>query len=437
MFAGLVRPMQQWSRAARVVAVVFSAAVGLAIAVAIGVREQWFFELSDVRYYVLIAQGDQAHVMKPFAARQLAPLVAGALARLFHWSVYSAFIVQGTLSLLFTLLVSFGLMVRRNAPRWFLAAVILLPLWADLFHHLGLPDAWYAALLAVLLLLLQKEQWMAAACMMFALMMSRESTWLTLVVFLIVAWKPLGRKGRAVAVFASLAAAMVVGHLSRNSLPNNENLPAWLYLPAKAPWNLLRNVLGVDPWSNVNRDLCAVPVWHVSVHIRSIQAIGICRFSPAQPSWILDSALGIFGLLPLLAAMLWWRHRRGQQRSVMMRFALLYGAACYVLAPVLGTDYPHLVGYAWPLFVVALPGLMEEFPLVFATQGTRSAAGLLFCALHLAVIYLKLPEQRAADIALKATMWVLGWIVLRWWMGETNPEPPRIGVAATTVTAAA
>jgi hypothetical protein len=433
----LTAPMRAWSRPTQLWVAAVCVALCAAYAIPMAFRVYPVFQIADAPYYLMIAHGDQAHVMKPFAARQLGALVAAGIARLLHAGVERGFLVEGVLSFLFTLAGVYWLMVRTAAPRWMLAAMILLPVWIDTFNHLALPDVWDAALLLLFLLLLERRWWLAAGLMMLPLMVTRESTWLVLVCLLAVAGRRMGWARIAAAVSAAVAGAMIVGRLSRHSLDNEEHLPQAVYMLAKGPWNLLHNVFGLAPWSNVNRDLCAVPMWQAQVHLGRVQALGICSYSAVPQLQVVDGALTLFGLLPLLLAMLWWKHRRFAGRSVMLRFVLLYGAASYLLAPVLGTDYRHLAGYSWPLFVVALPELFNEFaprgefePRSWSLPG--EAAGLAFCALHLVTVLLGPPSSLGEDVALKALLWVAGWAALRLWMAGWRQPSPVLAPAVVT-----
>lgn len=393
--------------------------------------------VSDAPFYVSIAQGDTAHVMQPWALRQLGALVAGALAHLLHWTIERSFLLEGVVSLLFTLGVVYWLMLRTAAPRWMLIAVAVLPSWIPLVQYLVLPDLWYAALLSVVFLLLAREQWMAAALMMFPLMLSRESTTLTLLCFLAAGWKKLRWPHWIAAVTSAAAGSLVVGRLARNSQPNVEHLPGPVYMFVKIPWNFMRNVLGIVPWSNVNMDLCKVPAWSMPFHYHDVQKVGICGFSFVQQLIAVEVILTSFGLLPLLLGFLWWKHRRFARRSFLLRFSLLYGAACLVLAPMLGAGFQHLEGYAWPLFSIALPLLFDEFspgPGSPPASGKRAAASLTFFAFHLAACALSYWMRIWLQIFGGLALWAAGLLLLRlWWAPGSAGEPLPVAPPARHV----
>lgn len=432
--------MRAWPVRARLIAGVIAVAASAALVCVIVAHMEPVFSLADTSFYMNIARGDTAHVMQPWASRQLGALVVAALARMLHWTIERSFLLEGGVSLVVTLGTVYWLMLRTAAPRWMLIAAAVLPSWIPLVQYLVLPDLWYAALLAVVFLLLSREQFMAAALMMFPLMLSRESTSLTLLCFLAACWNRLGWRQRIAAVIAAAAGSAVVGHLTADSPGNLEHLPESIYILAKIPWNFLRNVVGIMPWSNVYPFLCKVPIWSMSLHYRDVRTVGICGFSWNQQMVAFEVILTSFGLLPLLAGFLWWRHRRlrlpgSSGGSVLLRFSLLYGAACLVLAPVLGAGFQHLEGYAWPLFLVALPILFDEFepgqpgrPL----NRRQAAASVAFLALHLAACaasyWLSMVPRITAGIAL----WIAGFVALRVWWGAADAESNHADVIAMT-----
>jgi hypothetical protein len=413
----LATPMSAWRERTRWT-VALAATLGCAVW-AIYLTRHWenSFNLPDVAQYLRIARSDMAHVMQPFAARPMAPLLAAAVARLTHWDLETTFVRLGVVYLAVTLSITFSLIVRTAAPRWMLAAIFFLPFWPVLFQELAYPDLLYAALIAVLLWLLLREDMMSAALLMFPLMFTRESTWLTLACLLVATW-PIARwKHRLTAVCAAIAGAALVHRLTTTAAGNTEHLPQAAYVLAKLPWNFARNVLGIMPWSNVQPELCPVPRWQTALHFGPVTAVGICGFDHTGQIVMLQETLSVFGLLPLLVAFFWWRKREFAGRSVLLRFILLYGGSCFMLAPALGTSFVHLMGYAWPLFAVAPALLLDELRKEAAALPRATAAGAGFAIAHLAVcasfFWLHIQALIVADLVL----WVAGFLLLRQWMG--------------------
>ncbi len=461
----LVAPLRAWSLRTRLLAGALTVAASALLTFAIVAHLEPIFAVSDAAFYISIAQGNTAQVMHPWALRQLGALVVRAIAHLLHWTVQRSFLLEGVLSLLFTLGAVYWLMLRTAAPRWMLIAVAVLPSWVPLVQYLALPDLWYAALLSGVFLLLAGEQWMAAALMIFPLMLSRESTSLTLLCLLAAGWKTLRWRHKIVALVSAAAGSAVVSRLAAHGQTNIEQLPGPVYMAVKVPWNFLRNVLGIVPWSNVNMDLCTVPVWSMPLHFGPVQRVGVCGFSWQQELVALAVFLTSFGLLPLLLGYLWWRHAHRctspagveeslafsgrlpwkktalapsihvtstgellkQHHNLLLRFSLLYGGACLLLAPVLGAGFQHLEGYAWPLFLVALPLLCNEFTSNAAPLGTgrQAAASIAFFALHLAACALSYWMRLLPQILLALLLWIAGLLLLRQWWKPLEEEQYR------------
>lgn len=417
MVRSLTAPISYWSPRGRLAAGLIAIAICISRAIFVVAHSESVFVAGDARFYLGIAIGDYSQVMQPFASRQLGALIVAALMHGLHWTVERGFLVEGGVSLVFMLAVIYFLVLRTTAPRWMLFAIGLVPFWAFLLQNLVLPDLWYSALLAVMFLMLAGEHMLGAALMMFPLMLSRESTSLTLICFLIATWGWLRWRDRIVAVVSAVAGAVIVGHLAARAQSNLENLPQSVYMVAKVPWNFMRNVVGIVPWSNVNPQFCTVPIWTIPVHFGPVHAIGACGFSSAGWMQMTQAILTNFGLLPLLAAYLWWRRRTCTTRNVLLRFTLLYGIVSLLLAPTLGTWFVRLVGYGWPLFFVALPLMFTGFSETSPT-GSRAAAAMGFFGTHLILFYVAYRWFWMVQISLDLVLWAIGFLLLRHWFSE-------------------
>jgi hypothetical protein len=386
------------------------------VSVLVGTAFGDIFDLPDVEFYLKIAQGDTAHVLQPFALRQLGPLVCRAIAALLHVSVNAAFVTEGVVSLLVLLGIVGFLLLRAGAGTAMLLAVGGLAFWAALFNGLALPDLWFAALLGILLLLLYYQRFLVAAFMLFPLFLSRESTILVLVCLLVAGWRRMRKVDYAVAVIASLAAMRLVKILTSGGMSNREQMSPLLYMAGKVPWNFAKNILGLPPWNPLNTASCAVPQWQTSLHLGGVSAFGVCAWEPALPAWTLRLALSSFGLLPLLLIYLWLKTPRARwTTNVMLRFCILYGALSFVLAPELGSSVPRLFDYAWPGFIVAAPML--------AIRHLRLPGRIAWplVALHLAVAWSAALNTfdtmsftfEALTILALACAYIAGWMMLR------------------------
>ena len=402
-----MKPMRGWSLRTQLRTIALFAAVVFPMAAWLGLRIGRIFVQPDADHYIAMAEGTP--VMMPFASRQLGPLMVRAISRGLHVGISQAFEVQGVLSLLFFIVAIAWLAVRSGAPRWTLYAIGGLMFWGFQFNALVMPDLLYAALLCCFLLLLREGQVMAACLMMFPLTVSRESTLLTLVCFLLAGWKRLKLKEIAVAVLATCTAMALVKRLTLDALPNKEHISPMVYLVAKMPWNFLRNVMGIGMWANVYPS-CDVPTWQTPLHVGPVHAIGLCGFYPGVVEETFGLAMTTFGLLPVLVWMLRRQAlRTGGREDLMLRFTLVYGVISYLLAPLLGESFLRLYGYSWPLFLVALPLLLGASRANFRSMW----AAMAFLGLHLFLTWSLMWAFPTPMFPVGLGCWILGWWLLR------------------------
>jgi len=372
------------------------------------------FTEPDAEWYLKIAQGNAAATLQPFLSRPLGPLVARGFSLLFHSSLYSGFYLEASVSIVAVTAIVGFILVRCGAGTPVLLAVGALPFWPQLFNSLVLPDLLFAALLSIFLLLLFLEKHFAAALMLLPLYMSRESTLLVLFCLLIAGWRVMGATERLAAILAAAGGMGIVKALTPRGVANREHVGALTYLAGKIPWNFMKNVAGFPLWSNTNRN-CREPLWQIPVHTGGMNSIGICSYSPSLTLRTAILALASFGLLPLLLLFL---HKRSPgslyKGSVFLRFSLLYGMISFLLAPLLGASVPRLFGYAWPLFLLAVPILAVKR----ITIPPRTAVGLI--AIHLAVAWstalrfeTSSTEYEALLLAALVGAYSSGWVWLR------------------------
>ena len=419
--AWFMEPMLGWSLRKQLRTVLLFAAVVFPVAAWLGLRIGEIFIQPDAEHYLAMADGRP--VMMPFASRQLGPLIAHVMSWGLHLGTAQAFEVQGVLALLFFIVAIAWLLVRSGAPRWTLYLIGGLMFWGFQFNALVMPDLLYAALLCCFLLLLHQKHTMAARLMMFPLMLSRESTLLTLVCFLVAGLRRLKLREMAVALVSAGVAMAIVKRLTLDALPNSERISPMLYLVAKMPWNFLRNVLGIGMWANLYPS-CAEPKWQLALHLGPLRAIGFCGFFPGTVAKTFGLGMATFGLLPVLV----WRVRRlalrtGRHEDMMLRFAALYGALSFLLAPSLGDSVLRLFGYGWPLFLVALPLLLGASGADF----TSTWAAAAFLALHLFLAWYLLGLMPGSLFTTALAFWILGWLLLRWTFLVETPHPTGCG----------
>ena len=398
----------------------FCWALGMALAVWAGMKvsREIRFTQADASAYLAMASGRAA--MLPFAWRPLGPMLVRGLCRLTGKPVEWGFLVENAIALGVFFALTLGLLVRSGAPRWMLPAVAGIFFWAQQYSWIVFPDLTYAALLAAFLWLLSRERRLAAACVLFPLCLARESAGLAMVCLLMAGWKMLRRREVVAAVVATAAGLGVVRVLAAGALPDRERLPEVLYLAGKMPWNLAKNVFGLELWATVY-PACAVPRWQMALHLGPLRALGFCGFSAVGPTQTLGAALAVFGLLPLLLL----KVRR--RDDLLVRFCVLYGAVSFLLAPLEGNLVWRLLGYGWPLFLVAVPRMVRGgFGSSLAAWG--------FVAVHLAVawsVWWVFFVRPVTLLEVEVVGYGMGWGLLRaGWQADAVGEATAHGLCA-------
>jgi hypothetical protein len=318
------------------------------------------------------------NVIQSFASRQLGPLLVRGIAKGANTSIESAFVIEAALSILVAVATVGYLLIRSGVGWVILLPVSLIAFWANLFNGLVLPDLLYAALTAIFLVLLWKQQYAVASLLLLPMQVCREATILLLFCFLIAGCRRFRFVHAGVAFLATYTGMRIVKVLAGSAGVNQEHLSPILYMAGKIPWNFSKNLLGFPLWNNLNKP-CEIPVWQTAIHIGGLRSVGVCSFSPAIPMWTLSMALATFGLFPLLLIYIWRQNRlRFQGQSILARFCLVYGVASFLLAPMLGASVPRLFSYSWPLFLVLVP--------ILAQQYLRMKAGILFALLAIHIV---------------------------------------------------
>lgn len=366
------------------------------------------FTQSDSTHYLRLAAGLKTEM--PFASRQLGPLLVHTMTR-GGLSTHQGFVALGIASLLFLCFAVAFLLFRardRAAPEpWLIWAVMGIGFWAEQFNGLVLPDLFYAALLGGFLLLLWARRYFFAAFLLFPLALTRESTALLLICFLVAGWGVLRRGQIGTALISTGAGFVLVSRLAANAAGNREGISPGLYLLAKLPWNFLKNFLGILPWANVY-PACPVPAWHRAVHLGPLHEVGYCGLSWEWPVRLVASAAVSFGLFPLLLIVTRAGWRRAHE-TLLIRFCLVYGVVSFLLAGLVGTHVQRLFQYAWPLFLVGLP-------LLVTASGWRFRNGrwaVAFLGVHFCLSWAGVKEQGWQLLVAAAVGYGLGYWMLR------------------------
>ena len=137
------------------------------------------------------------------------------------------------------------------------------------------------------------------------------------------------------------------------------------------------NLLGMTVWSDTYARVLPhyypdPPLWQTALPawlpLGGIKAVGIYTVDGWKPVEVLVTLVSAFGILPVIlwkwlktrtkADMRGWLFEEKLPCSVAVAF--LAGAVFFMLAPFSGRSIPRLIGYAWPLFWMALPWLWRS-----------------------------------------------------------------------------
>lgn len=320
--------------------------------------------LSDADSYYRMALGQTDQVVKPFAYRFLAPWLVYTLHHALSLSIEIGFRIISLASLFVMVAGILEIIGIEWRTIGFAAAIVPLALWLNMYHDYYLPDLFHAALLVIMLSFLRRNWLIAAALLMPVLYLARESTLLVAIVLIPVLY--LQYKARIAAIFAGTTfAGMVLSkYFARHALPNIHGMNDLSYMIGKVPWNTAKTLLGIETWTNTEATCAPLKTWNLPFHLGNIHAVGYCGFNWHELPLVICAWLTTFGIAPIVCFYLVrhtpWQSFPGSEK-VLLRFCLIYGCIAFLLAPVLGTDYPRLMGYGWPAFLLFTVIILKRF----------------------------------------------------------------------------
>jgi hypothetical protein len=365
------------------------AVAGATIAVLTGIAggRHLGYRWDDAFWYYRMAAGQTRTVAQPFASRPLTPLLVRNLDLATHLGLNRSFFVVEIVSIALFAMGLCWMLVHLRARNGAIAAVCLLGFWAIAVSNYMLPDGLNALLLLIFIILLLQERFLWAACMLLPLTISRESSVLVLLCFAVAVGRRASPRVLLTGVAGTVAGMGVVRILTSGGAGNRHGLGGLAYLVLKAPLNFSANILGIEPWTNTLQSVCT-PAWSAPLgfHLGAISRIGLCSWQPISPLTVIGAYACEFGFLPalFLCACEWNGRKMWSTQPPWLRFCLLYGTACLLLAPLLGSTIDRLVSYSWPLFVVAVPVLIkdcgERIPWAFVAATGAVSSWVFFLA---------------------------------------------------------
>ena len=357
----------------------------------------------DENAYRHMAEGHVQEVCRPYSSRILHPFLLRALVGfgLTHESCGVVLNVVSGIVLLSCLL----LLLRRVFPpsleesttcgwrkfAWELHVFGLLcvPIWWTWSTGRYMHDFFATAVSAVLFLVLIPPKSVAREgesegrisggrlalvfCLLVILQMTRESTWVLTIVLTVLAIRRRQFRLALLSLLALFAGSAAVAWVSHGAPGPVTGLPLPLYLLSKALANGCANLLGVTPWNDAYARMLPLmypdePVWQIALPFRvgNISAVGIYSFSPSVVwstfgHWLLvfpgALLLLVYTLLLKFEARICGKGDLTMRKNVPLgvQLALIAGFIYWLSVPFAGRSGFRLIGYAWPLFWIAIP----------------------------------------------------------------------------------
>lgn len=272
-----------------------------------------------------------------------------------------------------------------------ISAILLLPFEIQSLPTFYLPDLLNAGLLAMFILAVASETDLIASMLLLLLFVSRESAILVAAVVIPISIATHRRTLAVGAVVATFAGTSITHHFAALGPPNLYGLPDFFYLTFKIAYNAFHNLAGIKLAVPGGKNACQ-PEWILTLPrilpTNFLNHVGICRWDPWQPMSTMIAWLTGFGAAPAVAICCGLRSRKDILRApVWTLIAAAYGAIAFAIGPVTGTWVDRLVGYGWPLFLIATPYFLER-----AWNWERTTvATLLGCHVALIAINLATP----------------------------------------------
>jgi len=364
----------------------------------------------DSPWYIAMAEGHFSEIIEPYAGRFLHPFLVGQVSQILSLDIFHSFWIISILSLLFFFgIITVFLRDTLRSPL-LLIPLFLTPYFFNTLREVFQPDAFYIFLTALFLLALFYRKECFALIVLFLLFLSRESTLLLGVIFIIVSWIRSRRLLAVAALIVVIVALFTSGFIRDLGQPNIHHLSSPVYLAMKLSYNFLTNVFGIIPWANTY-DTC-VPAFRFSLPASfpagNIHEVGFCGFDFSLPIHSLITLLSVFGIAPLVLFFVLVKRFRFllRESAFWVVTALSFGFFLYFLGIPAGTGIERIVGYAWPPFVLLAPLFVSSFFLI-----TKRFV-LLLSVLHLLVAWLPFIVQRIAHYTLSSGIFSLFCILL-------------------------
>ncbi|MDP3725366.1 MAG: hypothetical protein Q8R20_02775 [Nanoarchaeota archaeon] len=319
----------------------------------------------DSSWYMAMAEGRIGEVIEPYSARFLHTFLAGWLANHFSLGVAFSFLLVAVISLLGFFLINGVILKKAVRSPLLLASFFLLPYFVLILRRNIQPDALNIFLTALFFLFLFYKKESASFLILFLLFLNRETTILLGLVLIVTYWLRRKKLLAATALIVVLISMGTSGFISGIGQPNTHNVSTSVFMLLKFAYHSVVNVLGLRLWVS-GYDFCA-PIFKLILppfnFLGTIKEAGFCGFDPSLPLKTLIALLSTFGIAPVVFARIFLKEGRKifARLPVWTSVAITSGILHYLISVPAGTGIQRIVGYGWPVFLLATPFLAAKF----------------------------------------------------------------------------
>jgi len=338
--------------------------------------------IADSVAYRAMALGRFSEVLGSISGRVLHPFIVQFVSWTFGLNVDQAFLVVAVATLAL-LIVTVAWMLRQITGFGAMVLPLLLTpvLINEMFGLYYCQDLFYAALLGCFFIVLIKGHKGLALALLLPLFLARESTILLAFAWAVIAWFETDYFVVAICGAVTTVGFYIARKFAALGIPNVHHTNELVFLALKPPVDGLKNFFGIVLVPNEMRGkpgYNCIP-WTI-IHLPrllsygSTREFGICRCDPGIPLHTFTLWLSLFGIGPALFCALFKRNGRRmlEDTPLWLKLATIYGLLCFFIAPLVSNWLERDIGYAWPVFWLAVPALLMRFYSV-ATPGVITA----------------------------------------------------------------
>jgi hypothetical protein len=341
--------------------------------------------IADSIAYRAMALGQFGNVPGSISGRLLHPLVVRFLSWASGLNVDGAFFVVALVTV--ALLIGISAWILRQATGFgaLVLPLLLTPVLVDdMFGLYYCQDLFYAALLSCFFVALIKGRRGLALMLLFPLYLARESTILLALAWVVIAWFESDFFVVAVCAIITFVGFFITRKFAAFGVPNVHHTNEFVFLALKPPFDSLRNFLGLilvpsEMKGRPNFNSCTP---FVTINLPSLlsygstRQCGICCPDLAGPLHTFRLWFSLFGIGPAVVCVLFKRNssRVLVNSPLWLKLATIYGLFAFIVAPFVSLWLERDVGYAWPVFWLAVPALFVK---VFAAAPPGVIAAII------------------------------------------------------------